>query len=133
MTKQPCIADYMVPHPYTIEYFEHLGAAEKLMNAHKIRHLPVVDRNKIYGIISDRDIKLAASIYKGKDYRSNIFVKDICISSPYVVEESEALSVVLDNMAKKRLGSVIVVRDKNVVGIFTTTDACRILSRMIKS
>ena len=122
----------MMPHPYTIEYFEPVGVAEKKMSEHKIRHLPVVDRKKVYGIISDRDIKLAASVYREKDYHLKVLVKEICLSSPYVVDESELLATVLETMAKRRLGSAIVTSSGVVTGIFTTTDACRLLALLAK-
>lgn len=129
---RPLIRDHMLPHPYTIEYFEHLGTAEKMMSAHKIRHLPVVDGKKVYGMISDRDLKLAASVYREKDFETKILVKQICLSDPYVVDESELLETVVATMARRRLGSAIVTSHGTVAGIFTTTDACRLLADMLK-
>lgn len=130
---KPVIRDFMLPHPYTIEYFEHLGTAEKLMNEHRIRHLPVVDGHEIYGLISERDLKIAACVYKDSDFHTKILCRDICLSVPYVVEETELLEVVLATMAKRRLGSTVITKGGAVVGIFTTTDACRLLADLVKS
>jgi hypothetical protein len=35
-------------------------------------------------------------------------------------------------MAERRLGSAIVAREGQVIGIFTVTDACRVLSRLLR-
>ena len=133
MPKVLLIRDVMVSHPFSVEYFERVGTAEKIMASNKVRHLPVVDRKKIYGIISDRDIRLAASVYKDRDYRLNVLIKDICLSNPYVVPETERLEVVLSNMSRRRIGSVIIAKDGIVTGIFTTTDACRLFAQYLKS
>ncbi|NMC62840.1 MAG: CBS domain-containing protein [SAR324 cluster bacterium] len=133
MTNVRKIKEFMVEHPYTIQYFEPLGVAEKLLQQHRIRHLPVLDHKKVYGMISDRDISLAASVYKGKDYQLKVFVKDICLSDPYVVDESAKFLDVLNNMSRKRLESVIVTKDKDVIGIFTMTDACRVLAELLSN
>ena len=132
MSKQP-IRNYMMPHPYTIELFEHLGTAAKMMAAHRIRHLPVVDGPKIFGIISDRDLKLAENVYGDKDFHANVLVRQICLAEPYVVPEEEELETVVSTMAKRRLGSAIVTRNGVVTGIFTTVDACRLLAEAAKA
>jgi hypothetical protein len=35
-------------------------------------------------------------------------------------------------MAERHLGSAIVAREGQVIGIFTVTDACRVLSRLLQ-
>ncbi len=127
------IRDFMLPNPYTIEFLEHLGTAEKIMNRYRIRHLPVVDGRKIYGLISERDLKIAAGVYKDSDFRTKILCKDICLSAPYVVEENEPLEAVLATMARRRLGSTVITKNGAVTGIFTTTDACRLLADLVKN
>ena len=127
---RPLIKDYMHTHPWTVEYYEHLGTAEKMMRDHNVRHLPVTDGRKLYGIISDRDLKLAARVYK--DYAS-VRIREICLSSPYVVADSESLETVAATMARRRIGSALVTKNGDLAGIFTNTDACRLLAEILKT
>ena len=127
---EPLVRDYMRSHPFTIEFFEHIGTAEKMMNDHNIRHLAVMDGKALYGVISDRDLKFAAHVYKDP---TRISVKEICLSSPYVVDEKESLEKVASTMARRRIGSAIVTRNGVVAGIFTNTDACRLLAEFIRA
>ena len=130
MSKTPAIGKYAVANPFTISCEDSLADAERCMRAHHIRHLPVLDGKRIYGVISDRDISLAKAVHSGRAPAREILIKDICIYDPYVVDEDEPLDVVLRTMAKKRLGSVLISKDQTVTGIFTTIDACRLLANI---
>lgn len=132
MGKIPAIAEFILGAPHTIKCEETVSVAEKIMSLHKIRHLPVLDGKRIFGIISDRDIKLARSVNRDRSGGRPIYVKDICINNPYVVEEREPLDVVAATMARRRLGCAIVTKKGSISGIFTTTDACRLLAEFAR-
>ncbi len=118
---------------YTISCDETVALAEKMMRQHQIRHLPVLDGRKIFGIISDRDVKLAKLIAAQRGTGRDIFVKDICVYDPYVVPDSEPLDAVATSMARRRIGCAIVTHDGAICGIFTTTDACRLLAEFVRN
>jgi acetoin utilization protein AcuB len=126
------VAEAMSPHPYTISCYEYVSAAKRLMGTHHIRHLPAVDGKQVVGVLSERDIKAAEAIYQQKNLEGHILVREILFSEPYTVSELEPLHKVAATMAAKRLGSAVVVREGEVVGIFTTIDACRLLAELTK-
>ena len=128
MAKTSQIGQFIAGAAYTIDCEETLGAAEQLMSAHKIRHLPVMDGRRIFGIISDRDLKLARAVRACRAEASPPLVRDICLNKPYIVDESEPLASVAGTMARRRIGCAIVTRKGAISGIFTTTDACRLLA-----
>lgn len=132
MRPMPTIVDAMTPFPYTIESSEPLKSAVAIMYAKDIRHLPVVEGGKLFGLLSDRDAKLAVAVSKGLADESSLRVSDVCIQDPYVVPHTERLDAVLDRMVEERLGSALVVRNEKLVGIFTVTDACRLLSQSLR-
>jgi acetoin utilization protein AcuB len=43
------------------------------------------------------------------------------------------LDVVADALAEHKYGSAVVIQNDKVVGIFTTNDACRALSELLRS
>ena len=137
MGKIPAIAEFVIGTPHTIKPEETLALAEKVMTMHKIRHLPVLDGRRIFGIISDRDVKLAKAVNREhtvgqRSAERPVCVRDICISNPYTVDEKEALDIVALTMARRRLGCAIVTRKGALLGIFTTTDACRLLAEFAR-
>lgn len=104
--------------------------ASLLMDKHNIRHLPVEDKGNLVGIISDRDIKNALGWVKSAE--EQLTVNDIYVPEPYIVAPNSYLSEVLNVMADRHLGCALVaIKHDKLVGIFTTTDACRYLAKML--
>lgn len=103
--------------------------AQNLMATHRIRHLPVVEKGKLFGILSDRDVKLACGIYGYE--AANKKVSEICSVGPYAVTPDNSVREVAAKMGQNRYGCVLIVEDAKVIGIFTTVDACRLLSELI--
>lgn len=50
----------------------------------------------------------------------------------YVVDAGASLERVATTMAERHLGSALVTRADKLVGIFTATDACRALARVLR-
>lgn len=50
------VRDIMAPDPVTISASSSLREAAKLMTEHWIRHLPVVEKERLVGIVSQRDL-----------------------------------------------------------------------------
>ena len=129
MSKVPTIQMYMARVLSTIEASEPLKKAAEMMSKLNIRHLPVLQKGKVVGILSDRDVKLAGSMVGAE--AEKLPVIDVCSGNPYTVGPDAPLSEVSRIMADKHYGSALVLDDQELVGIFTTTDACRVLADMI--
>jgi CBS domain-containing protein len=129
--RTPQIIAFMTPFPYSIDVDAPLSEARLLMRRHRIRHLPVTAQRKIVGIVTDRDIKLLL----GPDFaylpESELKVRDVCVEDPYVVSASTPVAVVAETMAKRHIGSAVVTKKQALVGIFTSTDACRALAQLL--
>ena len=128
---EPVIQKYMTYVPHAIDASKTLKEAEEVMLLHNIRHLPVMKGGEISGLISDRDIKMAAGIMGSSP--NLVIVDDICREHPYQVSPDAKLHEVATEMASKRYGSALVVQNGKLVGIFTTVDACRALSEIIQT
>jgi acetoin utilization protein AcuB len=127
--EEPTIRQYMTRIPYTVEAAATLHVALGRMQEYGIRHLPVTDKGRIVGMLSDRDVKLVAGIEGVK--LDKTLVIDACHGAPFVVSPDASLRRVAAAMAKKRYGSAIVAERGRPVGIFTTVDACRALAALV--
>ncbi|OQW49177.1 MAG: hypothetical protein A4S09_03680 [Proteobacteria bacterium SG_bin7] len=97
--------------------------AKAAMEKWGIRHLPVVDKNKVIGIVSERDL-IAQNNAKP--------LRDLMSTNVYQVHQDQYLVRVIAEMAEKKYGCAIVVDESNeIVGIFTTIDALNLLCRLL--
>ena len=128
----PDISDVMTPVPHFVSSVTSLADAVKIMYAAGIRHLPVVDAGKIMGVLSDRDAKLAKAVSSARLKDVELTVGDACVLDPYIVSPTAKLDNVLLHMVTNHIGSVLVARDGRLVGIFTSTDACKRLHELLK-
>jgi acetoin utilization protein AcuB len=119
------ISEYMTHLPEEIDSSQTLDVAIQVMREKGIRHLPVMDRTAVVGVLSDRDVKFAMALlgHNGGDTR----VKDVCSEDIYVVSPTASVKEVATIMLERKLGSVLVKDGQYLVGIFTTSDALRSL------
>jgi len=115
----------MTPSPLTIGRDQTLATAHDLMHAHDIRHLPVLDGGVLVGIVTDRDLHLVESL-AGTDPKSTL-VEEAMTPDPYIVAADTPLRDVAKHMLEHKYGCAVVVDRGRVAGIFTTTDALRLL------
>jgi acetoin utilization protein AcuB len=121
----PQLKNVMTPFPYSVDVESPVDEAERFMREHKIRHLPVMEKGVLKGVITDRDIKLMLGPDFAYPNPRELKVGNAMIEDCYTVELATPLVAVLRHMAEHRLGSALVTRRGKLAGVFTVTDACR--------
>ena len=125
MKQMPQIQKVMTPMPHTVGKDIPLKTAMSLMREHRIRHLPVQESGRLVGILTDRDIKLAAAFADGNALK----VEDVMSPEPYTAAPDTPLDHVVSEMAEHKYGCAIVQQGNGkVVGIFTAVDGMRVLT-----
>ncbi len=99
------------------------------MSMFDIRHLPVTTDGIVVGILSQRELDLGLQIEVIDS--KQLVVLDACSEKPYIAYPDTPLREVAEVMAREHFGSVIIMENAKLVGIFTTVDACRALAQMI--
>jgi len=123
------VGEYMSRYPFVVEAGSGIREALELMGNNDFRHLPVLEDGEIVGIVSDRDLKQA----KGYDEAGNLLVKDVMNEDIYQVPVGTLLSEVVETLYQNKIGSALVLdRSGSVYGIFTTTDALRVLADILR-
>ena len=123
------IKDVMTDCPHTVGAGQTIAVAKKLMSEHSIRHLPVQQSGKLIGILSERDVYFADRLQP--EDPDSLKVSDVCTLDPEVFEPSMDLKQVSEQMANSGQGCALVAEGDSLCGIFTTTDACRVLSSVL--
>ncbi len=122
MLKNAIVDEFMTYSPHTINSGLPIKEAGKMMKKYGVRHLPVQLAGHLVGVITDRDLKFAASF----DKKNELLVDDVMTPDPFAVLPGTALGKVVEKMATNRYGcTVIQQKDGRVIGIFTAIDGLR--------
>jgi len=112
------VKERMSPRPITTHPGASLAEARALLDQYRIRHLPVVEEGRLVGIITDRDLRSAASAASleqgtvGEAMTRNV----ITVAPETPVQEAAKL------MVSHRIGGLPVLKGGALVGIITETD-----------
>jgi acetoin utilization protein AcuB len=129
------VKNWMNKPAITIDKQSSMHDAMTLMKKHQITLLPVMDKQRLVGVLTDRDLKKASAsdattldMHELLYLLSSIKVKDIMSSKPisvppdFTIEETAELL-----LANKISGVPVVDNDGNVVGVITHTDLFKVI------
>lgn len=112
-----------------------------LLHYEKIRHLPVLERKKVVGIVSDRDMYKALgprsrrrSVVREQDesilYVIPRKVRHIMRRGVITIDANAGAGKAAGMMARRKIGALPVVERDKLVGIITATDLLAAFSRL---
>jgi CBS domain-containing protein len=123
------VRDIMVKEVATLDVNDELSLANDIMRLGRIRHLPVVEGQRLAGIISERDLfrsSLAQALGYGtkttRDLMKTMRIKDIMIRAVITVTPETALCEAVRLMLDHKIGCLPVVEKDRLVGLITETD-----------
>ena len=125
----PRVSDYMTANPHSIGLHHSLAEAHALMRQQKIRHLPVLAGGKLVGLIAECDARTMELLRRLN--LDGVSVEEAMRPVPYAVTEGARLDEVVREMAAMKYDAAVVLRDAEVVGVFTATDATRALADLL--
>ena len=123
------VRDIMTTNVVTIPSSTSIADAKRIMEAHGFRRLPVVDKGKLVGIVTERKLEQVSpskatslSVWELSYLLDKTPVKEIMernvVTVPPDMTAEESLAVAQSN----KVGALVVVEDDKVVGISTTND-----------
>jgi acetoin utilization protein AcuB len=116
------IREVMHPDPVTVSFDTVLSEAYKIMQEKNIRHLPVMQNEKITGVVTDRDLRLATSKLTQNPFDISAEVSKIMSHPVQTVNSSDPIEMAIRTMRELKIGCLPVVDDGGLVGIVTGMD-----------
>ena len=123
------VSDWMSKEVLSVEAFDSIGTARRVMAKHRINQLPVLDGDKLIGIVTDRDIRDAyptsMMIHRVKEidrFADSYTVEAVMTFNVITVQPETPLAHAVTLLRRHRIGSLPVVRKGQLVGIITRSD-----------
>jgi acetoin utilization protein AcuB len=125
----------MNPNVITVDADDSMLDATKLLKEHNIRHLPVLEKGKLVGVITDRDLKRAspsdATTLEAHELLyliANIKVREIMTRNPITVPYNFTIEEAAEILLQAKIsGMPVVDKDGDVIGTITQTDLFKVL------
>jgi acetoin utilization protein AcuB len=129
-------SDIMTETPITVTPATSVSEARAVMQQHHIRHLPVLDAERLVGIVSERDIQRvlpspATSLARWEIHHllDKLSVGEVMTRFVVAVKPEASLREAIGRMLRHRIGALPVVEGRRLVGIITRSDVLRAFLR----
>ena len=126
------VRDWMTTVPVTVRPDAPVAEAQHLMRHRRIRHLPVVDGERLAGIITDRDVRTtlpspATSLAVGeiRYLLDRLLVERVMTRSVITIGPHAPIADAVGLVLAHHIGALPVVEGDRLVGIITETDLLR--------
>lgn len=108
------VRDWMTRKPLTVRRTQSVAEAQRLLVKHRMRQLPVVERGRLLGIVTDRDLRAAPPEAR--------VVGDVMSFEAQTIDANESVDAAAHMLRTWKVNALPVVRGGKLEGILTTTD-----------
>jgi len=134
--KQELVRDWMTPDLVTITPGLSVSGAYRLMKERGLRRLPVVEGDRLAGIVTLGDLRAAVAspeanlnIFEMAFHMERFTVMQIMTHQVITVTPDTPIKVACELMLKHKIGGLPVVADRHLVGILTESDIFRLVAQ----
>jgi len=132
------IRDIMSTNVVAVDEKTSIHDARRIMEAHKIRRLPVMKKDKLVGLVTKHMLLEASpspatslSIHELQYLLAKMTVKDIMVKKPYTISPDMPPEEALQLGQEMGYGAFPVVEDGRLVGMVTESDIVRLMTRVL--
>jgi CBS domain-containing protein len=133
------VKDLMQPEVATLNATDTLGLADDVMQLGRIRHLPVVSKGRVVGIVSQRDLFRAAvsSVLQlrktfEREWLAGIPVREVMAAPVITIDPHASIRTAVQLMIDERVGCLPVLDGGKLVGLLSETDCLRYLTHILE-
>lgn len=124
------VREFMTTNVITVSTKTSILDAQRYMSVHRVRRLPVVDKGKLVGIVTDRRVAAASpssattlSVWESNNLLSKMTVGEIMNKPVISIHQDTTAESALALAQERGIGAFPIVDDKQrLVGIVTTND-----------
>jgi acetoin utilization protein AcuB len=128
------VSDWMARKVFTVSPDDSIAEAAKLAKEKGIKHLPVVQGEKLKGILSDRDIKeyvpskaTSLDVYELHYLLAKTKVKEVMKTKVYTTTPDTPIEEAAMLMRDQKIGCLPVIENNKVAGIISDRDIFKVL------
>lgn len=128
------VLEWMSTPALTIPPSTTIAEAQRIMENHGVRRLPVVRQGRLVGVVSRGDLRAAQpsvattlSVYEWRALLEKVTVAECMSRTPITIGPDESVLSAAQQMLAHKLSGLPVVVGERVVGVITESDLFRLL------
>jgi acetoin utilization protein AcuB len=111
------VRNWMITDLITVSPKDTVESAIQIMQQHSIRHLPVVEDNRLVGLVTESSLRPYLSPEKLR-----LPLREVMIINPITIDPEASIDEAARLIYKYKIGGLPVVSQGKLVGIITITD-----------
>lgn len=122
----------MVKDPVTLDAEDILDLASDIMNLGRIRHIPILDKGKLVGVLSQRNLFHSALVAalglapkESRELLKAIPIRQAMSAPVTTVSPGTSVKEAARIMSEKKIGCLPVTENEKLVGLVTESDILR--------
>lgn len=130
--REATVREIMTKGPITLESNDVLDLADDIIDLGRIRHLPILEKGRVVGVLSQRDLFHSALAkvlgFKPREKKRvlrTIQIREVMSRPVIAVSPDTPVKVAAHLMLAKKIGCLPVVEGEGLVGVVTETDVLR--------
>ncbi len=124
----------MQRRPVTVSPQDTLRGAWQIIRERRVRHLPVMERGRLVGIVTDRDLRQALpsravglEMHEAPHLAEKVRIWEVMARAVVTISREAPIEEAARLLLKYRIGGLPVLKGETLVGIITKTDLLRAL------
>jgi acetoin utilization protein AcuB len=134
------VRDLMTTEVVTLQETDTLLDASMIFVRSTLHHVPILRGKQLVGVVTDRDVKrFTPSVLSGitaNEYNQLMEttpLSTVMTRNPLSTKPDEPVMAAARTFSTQKIGCLPVVENGEVVGILTTTDMLKLLSRLLEA
>ena len=132
------VRDIMSTNVVAVDEKTLVNDAKKIMDAHRIRRLPIMKKDKLVGLVTRHMLLEAApspatslNIWEIQYMISKLSVREIMVKDPFTISPDMPVEEALQVGQEKGYGAFPVLEDGRLVGMITESDIVRMMTKVL--
>jgi acetoin utilization protein AcuB len=121
------VREWMIRDPVTVSRDEDVRKCVNLMTEHSIRHLPVVEDERLVGFVTESDLREVSAISS----LDEMPIEDFMVKDPITVTPNTDIEDAAKLIYYHKIGGLPVVEDEEIVGIITVVDLLEVFIELM--
>ncbi|MCB2189236.1 MAG: CBS domain-containing protein [Deltaproteobacteria bacterium] len=121
------VRERMSPNPVIIGPEATVDEALKVMKEHGVRHLPVMEENRLVGLVTDVELRTAWF----PSLLEQLVVRDVMLADPPTIEAEDTVYQAARLLHRHKLTGLLVLDEGRLAGIITLADILKVFVEIL--